>query len=106
MELMTNFSWPQNLNQLRHILRELAVITQTPYISYQNVKYMLDQELNLSATQVPINLDLSQTMEEINYQIIQMVLKEENGSKEKTSRRLGISRSTLWRILKNRQTGN
>ena len=67
---------------------------------------MLDQELNLAATQVPINLDHSQTMEEINYQIIQMVLKEENGSKEKTSRRLGISRSTLWRILKNRQTGN
>ncbi|MFQ8690856.1 MAG: helix-turn-helix domain-containing protein [Blautia sp.] len=33
--------------------------------------------------------------------MIQTVLKEEHGSKEKTSRRLGISRSTLWRMLKN-----
>jgi len=64
---------------------------------------MLDQEQSLPADSVSSNLDLSRTMEEINYQIIQTVLKEENGSKEKTASRLGISRSTLWRILKNRR---
>ena len=50
-----------------------------------------------------VDLDLNQTLEDINYQIIQRILEEEHGNKEKTSRRLGISRSTLWRILKNRQ---
>ena len=50
-------------------------------------------------------LDLTSTLDDINYQIIQIVLKEEHGNKEKTSQRLGISRSTLWRILKNRQDG-
>ena len=103
MELMTEFPWPSNLDQLHHILRELAVITQTPYVSCQDVKYMLDQEQSLPADSVSSNLDLSRTMEEINYQIIQTVLQEENGSKEKTASRLGISRSTLWRILKNRR---
>lgn len=41
------------------------------------------------------------TLDEINYQIILQVLHEEHDNKEKTARRLGISRSTLWRILKN-----
>lgn len=42
-----------------------------------------------------------ETLDEINYQIILQVLHEEHDNKEKTARRLGISRSTLWRILKN-----
>lgn len=105
MELMTEFPWPHNLDQLHRVLRELAVITRTSYISYQNVKYILNQKLNSPTAPLSLNLDLSQTMEEINYQIIQLVLHEENGNKEKTAKRLGISRSTLWRILKNRQIG-
>ncbi|WP_334196206.1 helix-turn-helix domain-containing protein [Muricomes intestini] len=46
---------------------------------------------------------MTQTLDDINYQIIQTVLNEEHGNKEKTSKRLGISRSTLWRILKNHE---
>lgn len=101
MELMLNFPWPHNLYQLQHVLRELTIITQTPYITYKDTKFMLDQELMPSVSAPPSDLDLGHTLDEINFQIIQMVLKEENGSKEKTARRLGISRSTLWRILKN-----
>ena len=101
MELMSSFPWPNNFEQLQHVLKELAVITNTPYITYKEVKYILKQESSSSNIIPSTNLDLSQTLDDINYQIIQMVLKEENGNKEKTSQRLGISRSTLWRILKN-----
>lgn len=100
MELMTAFSWPRNLDQLQRILKELIIISPTPYISREQVHQVLAQESSEQAL-VSEALDLSLTLDEINYQIIQTVLREEKGNKEKTARRLGISRSTLWRILKN-----
>jgi len=103
MELLQSFSWPHNLDQLQHVLKELVVITNTPYITYESVEQALKQEQTFSPFQYEpsIHFNLNQTLDVINYQIIMAVLKQENGNKEKTSKRLGISRSTLWRILKN-----
>ena len=102
MEMMTSYFWPQNLDQLQHVLKELILITDTPYISRRDVKQILSQE---PKPKVAISDDflLNGTLDEINYKIIQRVLLEENNNKEKTSARLGISRSTLWRILKNQK---
>ena len=103
MELLQSFPWPHNLDQLQHVLKELVVTTHTPYITYENVEQTLKQEQTFSPFQYTpsVHFNLNQTLDEINYQIIMTVLKQENGNKEKTSKRLGISRSTLWRILKN-----
>lgn len=101
MELMSAFPWPYNLDQLQRILKELIIITDTPYISSKSVKQILSQET--SSSTISSILNLNQTLDEINYQIILSVLQDENGNKEKTARRLGISRSTLWRVLKNNE---
>ena len=103
MELMTDFSWPGNLDQLQHVLKELVVITQAPYITLADVSLILNQEPFFASNSANAGLNLNQPLDDINYQIILTVLKEENGSKEKTAQRLGISRSTLWRILKSRE---
>lgn len=100
MELFTAFPWPHNLDQLQRVLKELAVVTKTPYITCHEVKYFLEQETPAIPNLPSVDLDLTQTLEEINYQIILKVLTEEHENKEKTASRLGISRSTLWRILK------
>lgn len=102
MELMSSFPWPYNLDQLQRILKELIIITDTSYISARNVKQILSQETTSSSI-ISSNLNLNLTLNEINYQIILSVLQDENGNKERTARRLGISRSTLWRILKNNE---
>jgi transcriptional regulator with PAS, ATPase and Fis domain len=104
MDLFTAFDWTHNLDQLQHVLKELAVVTKTPYITYNDVKYFLDQETPALPSLPSVDLDLSQTLDEINYQIILNVLAEEQENKEKTASRLGISRSTLWRILKSHNT--
>ena len=100
MDLMTAFSWPNNLDQLHHIIKELVVITRTPYITYENVKEILDNEPSADPSADISGLDLTGTLNEINDQIIHMVLTEEAGNKERAAKRLGISRSTLWRMLK------
>ena len=98
MDIFTAFPWTQNLDQLHHVLKELAVVTKTPYITYHDVKYFLDQEMPAMPSLPSVDLDLTQTLDEINYQIILTVLEEENENKEKTASRLGISRSTLWKF--------
>ena len=66
------------------------------------MKQILSQEPKPKVT-ISDDFLLNGTLDEINYKIIQRVLLEENNNKEKTSARLGISRSTLWRILKNKK---
>lgn len=101
MEQMTAFYWPRNLDQLHHVLQELMTITHGSYITCSDVKQILNQESGNFPVQSVGSLDLGQTLDELTYQIIQIILKEENGNKEQTAKRLAISRSTLWRILKN-----
>lgn len=102
MELMTEFTWPNNLDQLHHVIKELVVSTKTPYITYNDVKAALEAEPNPDAgSNNDCSFDLSGTLDDINYRIIKQVLNEEGQNKEKTAKRLGISRSTLWRMLKN-----
>lgn len=104
LDLICNFSWPQNLNQFHRVLRELVIITKTSYISADSVRSMLKQETagnyNNPSFMGGTSIDLNQTLDDINYDIIRMTLQQEHMNKEKAAKRLGISRSTLWRILK------
>lgn len=104
LQLMIEYPWPQNLNQLRRVLKELAVLTHHSYIKTETViKHLKEENYTTPPTWKPseqLLLNLNQSLDEINYDIIRIVLQEENNSKEKTAKRLGISRSTLWRFLK------
>lgn len=47
-----------------------------------------------------ICLDLSKTLDEMESEIIQRVLKEEGFNQSKTAKRLNVNRTTIWRKLK------
>lgn len=104
-QLIRNYHWPDNLDQFRRVLKELAILTTASYISEYNVRMVLKQEeateraLGIPKYSAPV--DLSKPLHNITYDIIQIVMAEENMNKERTAKRLGISRSTLWRFLKN-----
>lgn len=104
-KLIKNFHWPNNLDQFHRVLRELTVLTDTSYITADTVDMVLKQENEIPKFTQPHSaspqLDLTQTLDKITCDIVRIVLSEENMNKEKTAKRLGISRSTLWRMLKN-----
>ncbi|MCI8660239.1 MAG: sigma-54-dependent transcriptional regulator, partial [Lachnospiraceae bacterium] len=64
-------------------------------------RHALKQLLGNIATLCGLQFKLEQPLSDINYDIIRQVLREENDNHSQTAKRLGISRSTLWRILKN-----
>lgn len=98
MELLVNFSWPLNLLQLEKVLRQLVAASSSFYISAQAVSAVLADEIQetVSATEP---LDLSGTLDQIEQRVLLRVLQEEGMNQSAAAKRLGISRSTLWRKL-------
>lgn len=101
LERLINYDWPTNQQQFKRVIKQLVMLTRGSYIKDSDVKEQLKDELREIQPISNSLIQLDQTLEEINKDIIQLVLQEEKGNKTKTAKRLGISRSTLWRILSN-----
>lgn len=102
MDLLKGYNWPYNLGQFKRVIKELVIMTQTPYITYTTLLNILKKESsgNKKNQEGKYSLNLSQTLKEIEREVIQIVLEEENGNQSAAARRLGISRGTLWRMMK------
>lgn len=105
LRAMKAFLWEGNLDQFQRVVKELMLITSSSYISYEDTMHLLSQEgaLWTRSNSNGFHFNLDQTLDDITYDIIREVLREENDNHTRTADRLGISRSTLWRILKNHE---
>lgn len=104
VELLARHSWPQNYSQFKRVLQELALSCPGASITAKDVQALLSRETDLlagaaSAGQGSQGIDLHMTMNELNKEIIRRVMQEERGNQTATAARLGIGRTTLWRIL-------
>ena len=74
---------------------------QSHYITEAEIREALEAE-NMQVSESLMtgsNIDLTQTLDKINRDIVSKVLDEEGGNQSKAARRLGISRSTVWRMV-------
>jgi DNA-binding NtrC family response regulator len=99
MLMLQNFPWERNIAQLYRVIRELVVNTKTSYISAASVESVLNREKNPQTVSPDIGINLNRTLDEITHEIVLRVFEEEKTNQTKTAKRLGISRSTLWRML-------
>ncbi|MCI1966464.1 MAG: PrpR N-terminal domain-containing protein [Oscillospiraceae bacterium] len=100
LQLLSDFSWASNLDQLHRVISQLVLLTDNPIIRRKNVIRVLKEEIACTS---PISAPISaknKTLEEIVQDIIDHVMQEENGNITRVSSRLGVSRSTIWRKLK------
>lgn len=98
---MKDYTWPGNYDQFHRVLDELVMVTDTPYISTAHVEKILAREHTLYPDTAAAGGDLPTdlTLEEVDLLVVQRVLAAENGNQKRTAERLGISRTTLWRML-------
>lgn len=100
MEILKNNVWDYGITQLHFVLKQLVLIAKHQFINADEVTAVLSQSAaQKSSTGEKIDLDITKTLDEISKDIINLVLKDEKGNQSKTARRLGISRSTLWKKL-------
>ncbi|SKA93688.1 Transcriptional regulator containing PAS, AAA-type ATPase, and DNA-binding Fis domains [Caloramator quimbayensis] len=105
MEMLRNFDWPFNYTQLSRVMRNLVIMVTEPYINSDDVQEALNKERTITAASIHAKdstkpLDLSRPLSEINKEIVTMVLEAKNGNQSKAAESLGISRTTLWRLIK------
>ncbi len=105
MSLLQNFQWPHNYTQFRRVLGDLVVTAPGQAITAESVRQLLRKERHvgafaLRAENAAVPLDLGRTMEEINQDVALRVLEETGGNQTAAAKRLGISRTTLWRMVK------
>src|SRR5699024_10951320 len=103
------YTWPGNYDQFRRVLDELVLMTSSAYIPAASVDTLLSREQALypaahtSAGDPLRDLPLDQTLEQIELEVVRRVLAAEKGNQKRTAERLGISRTTLWRMLQKKR---
>ena len=103
INLISEYAWPENLTQLQRVLDEAMLISPSPRITARVIQKIIDSEKYLLVKQdEPIMFQTTGTLAEIEKKIVQYILEEENMNHLKTAKRLGISRTTLWRMLNNK----
>lgn len=99
--MLKQFPWENNLGQLKRVMSTLASISKGAYISAQDVKKALENEGRGQkfATAGQVSVNTNQPIERITQGILLAVLREEGMNQTKAAKRLGISRTTFWRMM-------
>ena len=99
--LLDAYDFPGNHAQLYNILRQGMLVADGNRLEVSAIKTALDAEASSATITDPVaNSVIHGTLEEIEERIVRQVLQEEGGSRVRVVERLGISRTTLWRILR------
>ena len=114
-KLLMDYDYPCNRTQFKRILKKAVLETNTAYISRDTIEKVLKEESALfpddhgphvvtpskAAPQEKeaFSLNLEQPLDRINQDIVQYVLNSCNGNQTAAAKKLGISRTTLWRYI-------
>lgn len=101
MALIESYQWPGNLTQFKRVITQLVTNAASSYIQEESVKRMLESENSNLASSSALSsvLNLNKPLEDIQRDIVKAVLSETGGNQSQAAARLGICRTTLWRIL-------
>lgn len=100
VERMQEYDWPGNYTQFKRILKELFIMTATAFIHVNDVENLLRRETLLHASKADeVDALSGLTLENAELLLIRKALERYNGNQTIAANALGISRSTLWRML-------
>lgn len=106
LDVLNDYHWPGNLDEFESFLKQLAFTSRHFFITKAEIekqflqRKMSYQDKEIHQDRVTIDFKQGETFDEISKRIAQEMLKLHRGHKTETAESLGISRSTLWRLLK------
>jgi hypothetical protein len=104
LELLRGYDWPENLGQFIRVIKDLVLNSEGAYIRAEDTRAVVAREQQLTRGNRNF-VSLQGSLNKISCDIIWQVFKEEGMNQCRTAKRLGISRSTMWRKLKEYHSG-
>jgi transcriptional regulator with GAF, ATPase, and Fis domain len=105
LEKLQQHFWPGNIRELRNVVHRALLLRKGAKIDAGDITF--DQEFGLEqrdmvifTLEIPRGLNLEQTMQVLERQVIEMTLRRHQGNKDKAAKELGLARSTLFKRLK------
>ncbi len=95
MEVLMHYSYPGNVRELENIVERAIILEKTGLLTPES----LPQTLKMFQIET-IEPDKIKTLEELSKDYAEQVIEMLGGNKSKAAEMLGISRTSLWRILK------
>lgn len=102
-QVIGEYPWPGNYPQFLRVMETLVVREQGMYIQTENVRSVLAEEARLYPLRQPegtATVDLNQPLNDILGEIVKKTVELNGGNQKKAAEILGISRTTVWRMLK------
>lgn len=101
LQVLKERQWKGNFYELSEVTEELVRLSEEDFIDEKSLSLLnIEEPSEGERNTVSSRINLNETLENIEKQVIQLVLEEENMNQSKAAKRLGINRSTLWRKLK------
>lgn len=94
MDILSSYPFPGNVRELENIIQRSLIIAQGSILHKQNLPEELTDKKSINKSQ-----NLSDSLAEIERKKIENALKECNGHLTRTAKKLGISRTSLWRKI-------
>ncbi len=95
MDALQAYCWPGNIRELRNVLERAALLTERNRLAVHH--------LQLQGSTLATQPQMMGTLKHMERAYINLVLQDEGGSIERSARRLGIARSSLYNKLKRHQ---
>jgi two-component system, NtrC family, response regulator AtoC len=97
LNVLLAYDWPGNVRELRNAIEQMVVLARTERLTVRDVPAAIRGGTDLTRINV---VRTGMTVEDAERQLIVQALKEMDGNRTKAAQKIGISRRTLHRKLK------
>jgi len=97
MNVLLAYDWPGNVRELRNAIEQMVVLARNERLTVRDVPVAIRSGADLSRINV---VRTGMTVEDAERQLIVQALKETDGNRTRAAQKIGISRRTLHRKLK------
>jgi DNA-binding NtrC family response regulator len=99
MNVLLAYDWPGNVRELRNAVEQMVVLARSERLTLRDVPAAVRGGADLTKISV-VRPGTTMTVEEAEKQLIIQALKETDGNRTRAAQKIGISRRTLHRKLK------
>jgi len=99
VNLLMAYDWPGNVRELRNAVEQMVVLARGDRLTVRDIPATIRSGADLTKISV-VRPGVTMTVEEAERQLIIQALKETNGNRTKAADKIGMSRRTLHRKLK------